>query len=286
VCIDEVHKLIEEMGQYPRLADNHWTTSGKLEMVWHYTPFETLTKIIPAVGAGDSFLRAAPLTGMNDSEDGRWVGTNVARKLSDTEEKFLCAAVQNEPLDLFVACFSGVGDRLSQWWRYADQGRGVALGFHVPDLHAAAAKAAAAQWPDFYEVRYIERDDPVFGTLALKIQKLSRLVYGLPDPLSGTKRVFPYGLKQILRKLEPSVKNKALEEENEYRVVFQSPRPSDYKVERANLVPYLNVPIEASITQIRLGPLCKVNEFHFRDFIEERLGYSVDVNRSRATLRA
>lgn len=121
------------------------------EVVYHYTDAQALLCILR-----DSAIRASDFRHLNDTQEikyawQKFVSTLKRRKATSTEfsdaYNAQLEAIRNagaEDLDLlldtvFVACFSESPDDLNQWRNYADDGRGMALGFNREKMQAITA---------------------------------------------------------------------------------------------------------------------------------------------------
>lgn len=111
-------------------------SNSSQETLWHYTSMKSMLQIFQ-----NKTLRFSSATHLNDSEELTWVEkvieaakTNKNTGQLDDDAALLlshCIAPsdfhqRNSPL---VASFSMCHDKLSQWRAYADDGRGVAIGF-------------------------------------------------------------------------------------------------------------------------------------------------------------
>lgn len=101
-------------------------------MVYHYCSLEIFLKIIMSK---ELFLFNA--TSMNDSLETNWIIHLVNEELSKRKNDFKDEDIKNLSTSFFlnrlypyISCFSLDGDSLSQWKAYADDGKGVAIGFN------------------------------------------------------------------------------------------------------------------------------------------------------------
>jgi Protein of unknown function (DUF2971) len=146
-------------------------------------------------------------------------------------------------ISICVACFSRQSDDSAQWYRYADEGRGVTVGFHVEELfnslrseHGQASKVTygPAQCRDGLEraVRALEeserRGEPIIGTIH--------------DPLSS---------------LATFSKESTFASEQEFRIALFGCAYTRYKFRHRvdSLIPYVALPIRRDcIAEIKCGP--------------------------------
>lgn len=120
-------------------------------MLYHYCSAETLLAVLKT-----KTIRFSEATCLNDGEEVIWASKQIAialQRLVDRDdlddavpaisrkfrEKFEsewkdCNSITRQ----FIASFSHVGDSLSQWRAYADNGRGFAVGFDISCLDVPA----------------------------------------------------------------------------------------------------------------------------------------------------
>ena len=103
-----------------------------MDTLYHYCSNETFCAI-----ASSSTIRLSALTFSNDSTEGRLLGKLLADIVSkdrndsskvDYLEVIMAALTDMSPG--FGFCLSKKGDLLSQWRGYADDGKGVSIGFN------------------------------------------------------------------------------------------------------------------------------------------------------------
>ena len=141
-------------------------------------------------------------------------------------EKFRRGAITN-----FVVCFCEDGDKLSQWRGYADNGKGCSIGFSETELRHYVEK-----YSDFMtieKVQYITNEE----INNLIILKAKNILNELKDLAKWTIEKFKYEYKKTEKYMTFSIiqmfnivfmkslkyKNKAYEEENEWRIFFRYP---------------------------------------------------------------
>lgn len=107
------------------------------EILYHYTSLSTFRLIL-----ANKTLWLSDISKMNDSKERIWLSEVFERVLKGRRESGLSSEeaahylydfkLNNSPL--FITCFSEDGDILSQWRAYADDGRGVSIGFRTDEL--------------------------------------------------------------------------------------------------------------------------------------------------------
>jgi hypothetical protein len=202
----------------------------------------------------------------------------------------------------FCVCFSESRDKLSQWRGYAQDGKGIAIGFdkeilkelnQISEFHIA-----------FGKVIYDNPQEYVQRIIADNIKKLE---------YKGTGHV-AFELSQNYRMQFPFVKNPGFKEENEWRAIvcsrigsYNIPSSDNilfskikYRTANDKLIPYIEMNFEevkqSIIKEIIIGPKSEVevddivnllNFYGYYDGIEE--GYNsqkpIDIKKSDTTYR-
>lgn len=208
----------------------------------------------------------------------------------------------NSAMATFCACFSESKDKLSQWRGYAQDGKGIAIGFDreiLEELNQISEYHVA-----FGKVIYDNPQEYVQGIIADNIKKLEYKGIGhVAHELSGNYRMkFPF------------VKNPGFEEENEWRAVvcssighYNIPSSDNilfskvkYRATINKLIPYIEMNFEkvkqSIIKKIFIGPKSEVEVedivnllcfYGYYDGIEEGYNFQepVDIKKSETTYR-
>ena len=123
-------------------------------IVYHYCSLESFMSII-----NNSTIRLTNISKSNDRDEIRYCFNAFERALRETCKEFtdkyiknkevikffnniryddlVSKAVLNDSLIYYVSCFSTESDLLSQWRGYANDGKGVAIGFYSKSFLAA-----------------------------------------------------------------------------------------------------------------------------------------------------
>lgn len=272
--------------------------SGFPPTIYHYCRTETLVEILQTKAVWLSDARH-----MNDYKEGLWAYELVDRFIKERTEKAAAAGAMamvlgmfevfslnrlqlpkttpsavenafNETLygnatSAFVGCFAEVGDLLSQWRAYADDGRGVAIGF---DPHAFGLALRPA---------YVSRDAasaiglvPVVYDREVQRRMVGeRLERYLREPTADPAKAKDSAARCAadLGAMSMMFKNPAFSEEHEWRIVHTPMRLGKgemdfqgavadvrYRVSAGTLVPYFPFSFAASplpaVTEVVLGP--------------------------------
>ena len=142
-------------------------------IIYHYCSIQTFLEIIK-----NKTLRFSDVSVLNDSEEGKWgysifkeaatclaQGGSPAIEMIDNivsvDESFIQKidtfwTESRLKMMNFVSCFSTDGDSLSQWRAYADDGRGVAVGFKVSELKELPIKILNIEYAKETQIREME----------------------------------------------------------------------------------------------------------------------------------
>jgi hypothetical protein len=184
----------------------------------------------------------------------------------------------DEEMHVFVASFCSQGDKLSQWRAYAQNGKGVSVGFSRKIFAKSGATVLDVVYKNLLK-DVVER---------LRAAKLSSVATSSEDLRKLMTRFF---IERVA-----SSKSESFSEEQEIRVIkFThqiSPVDLKFRVSGDFIVPFVEISLkehwENCLTDVWLGP--RLTDYHTRDSIRTLLRASgladVRVNPSRATFRA
>jgi hypothetical protein len=260
-------------------------TSSQAQTIYHYTDVRSALAIIES--GHFWFTERAHL---NDTLELQY-GLRIGHEMFEEAARNAGPTVPQQTADHFkgeigvglieygywVASFSYVDDDMSQWRSYADDGRGVCLGFSVQalDMEILASNIPAL----FNFLRFPVRYDEAALRRLLKpyiaaTVNLLRQV-NLPSIPSYTER---YGRallyeRDVLRAMMSGLflhsmmyKHRAYQHEHEYRLVLNAYRPKvepavqhKVRVRNGEIVGYLDLPIpnwktSTVLTHINIGP--------------------------------
>ena len=203
------------------------------EIVYHYCSLESFLAII-----NSSTIRLTNITKSNDREEIRYsfdAFEDTLRKsckefsqkyIDNTEMKkffddidydsLVSRAVVNESLIYYVACFSSESDLLSQWRGYANDGKGIAIGFYSRNFMLAK---------DSKNIKY---DKIIYDMKTAKLELHNRIIDKLRKAnlkANNFLSIFPYmdAINDIISEMVYKAvfyKNPAFQEENEWRLVY------------------------------------------------------------------
>jgi len=254
------------------------------KLLWHYTSMPVLQKVIE-----EAQLHATNIRYMNDAgefKDARGLLTSCIQSVrvatdsrGETWHRALWRTIWDNllswggieyPPEVYVTCFSGVANQLSQWRAYCRPGPGVAIGFDAEVLIRAI---------DTSEWRLVRCQYP---SPLRQRQEIEEMLSGLVDARQG--ELYQRGVAEgpereavvidIARDVwarfeEIAVRNKHMgfAEEQEYRLVASrlgglDPR-AVVKPRNGTLIPYLplkfsTAPESMPIKRIWIGPVTDV----------------------------
>lgn len=131
-------------------------------------------------------------------------------------DSLVTKAVINESLVYYVACFSTESDLLSQWRGYANDGKGVAIGYYSKNFMNARDLKNVKYNKITYDMQTVKRELHDYI-----VQKLKRIL----DKADSNVSPFSYdaAINEIISGMVYNAifyKNPAFSEENEWRLVF------------------------------------------------------------------
>jgi len=286
--------------------------NGMPDVVWHYTPYETLLKILESKS-----LWATHVSCLNDASEVRHLFDLLFEQLHGRE-----VDPQSSPLfeylkslggkdyggssEWFVTSFCTESDALNLWRAYAGADGGVAIGFETKEVVGRAWKDESRGGHQGFPETYVL---PV----AYRAAKKNDLVQKL---LSETERLFKAGLEgqdhktwaeefwtaweDQIAAIAPLVKHEAFESEKEWRLITK-PHASQqnslkFLARRTTITRHLPLqlrpiadadPAMLPIVEIKIGPgehqkLTKVN---VKELLRSKGYIDVRVTRSKIPFR-
>lgn len=239
-------------------------------LVYHYCSIEALVNIIRTSSIWLSDYRK-----MNDFAEEKWIKDKVNNKIREqliSIDKKACD-IWDRYYDqdtlrtgtFFVGCFSEESDDLTQWTRYADDGRGVAIGFSKEKLCKLNDRFGLS----FDKIIYNEKEQEQF------VKEITKQMMDKFDRKSVMHVATEFFQDYTLQFLK--YKNPGFYSEKEWRVVhysspahqkityhdkFQFLKP-EFRVSKNRIISY--IPLSFSeikqdiIKEIHLGPSSKVS---------------------------
>lgn len=193
----------------------------------------------------------------------------------------------------FIGCFSKNGDNLNQWRLYADDAKGVSIGFSSSYLiaHNKIVDTLSILQEGYigYQVKYF--DDAMEESIKNELEERAK-----------TNKV-DISIDDILHfKQNDYVKSNDFAYEEEYRILYQPKQKLadkskmkfrackelykqtrfDYRVRDGKIVPYWEMPIDGCISEVVIGAKCNANPTDLQWFLYKYGFEAVDVKKSEA----
>jgi hypothetical protein len=259
-----------------------WETKDLPEVVYHYTSLSALPEVLR-----NQAIWASSFRYLNDMKEGRYLVEKSVEFIKGHNKLTPEFNPENLPpkytSEIYVSCFTTKQDDLNQWRAYADDGRGVAIGFDRKKL-AEIAKGIPFDFTgfnhiifprfDFYKVSYdIEERISRFLDVCINAQALA----GDADT-PYKKKMLKLWHKALTILLSSTTKSEQFSSEEEWRIIgmyenlsfdidsvhefefiddIQTRGHHDIKFRSSNnrIIPYYNLPFDKSaIKEIVLGP--------------------------------
>lgn len=212
-------------------------------VVYHYCSLDTFNLII-----SNKTLRVSDIAKSNDSEELKWISNNICNTVIDTilRNKVLCKKynIDNDKINdiklrikrttdaVFVnnsrtmlslaCCFSEMGDLLSQWRGYANDGNGISIGFNKEILMTLNSYYFTY---GFQKVEYdAKKQNQFIEDYVIDIID----GYSHVDLKEITDTTFSEFIQDIILKIgimyneAPGFKNKCFNEEKEWRICIKT----------------------------------------------------------------
>lgn len=297
-------------------------------LIYHYCTMDTFVSIIK-----NQTIRLSDITKSNDSMELLWVEKYIREIFNEEFDKDeglshdykkemyleLLNRYINEFFDErnryytpFVCCFSHAKDRLSQWRGYADDGKGVAIGFDVENL----SKLGMPKEDDnisskifcFNEVTYNPgRQENIVRRVAKSLMCDLKIIQ--KDSYKEVKsESLPMFNRHFLELFEHAIfmKSPFFREEKEVRICYftniaQSNRHTkvkidegvsmtdiEYRMAKNTVIPYIDLRFSGKrndfIKTVLLGPKCNANERDIINFLRLN-GFECLVEKSNGSYR-
>jgi hypothetical protein len=207
--------------------------NGITPIVYHYCSLESFLSII-----SNSTIRLSNISKSNDKDEIRYCFDIFEKTLKEACKEFsknnvdnpdikryfneidynslVTRAVKNDSLIYYVACFSEESDLLSQWRGYADDGKGVAIGFYSHYFVSAKDLKNIKYNKIIYDAAIVENDLKEF--IVRKLLKAKKRIH-------DEHFLSPYedAINDVISAMVYNAvfyKSPAFKEENEWRLVF------------------------------------------------------------------
>lgn len=290
--------------------------STESETLYHYCSAQTFVSIVSGRAIWLSSLKLS-----NDSMEGRLVTSTLMRLAERDGLGAGMMAKLKESIELMERLFHGLGfclsehgDLLSQWRGYADDARGIAIGFNRAYLSELSAKPRSTSSSGFtiHRVEYEPKQhealiEPTYRELRKLIDAgafrlrgaLTLLDTRTPEQVAADDNAIEVAHRELVFRvllLFPmlyQLKAEAFREEREWRLVSMFPDTVPDEVQfrgaGARIIPFRPFELTSSelprITEMVLGPRHETPESTVQSLLK-RTGFGeVPVRRSSATYR-
>lgn len=265
-------------------------TSETPPILYHYCNSKAFKSIIETKCIWISNMRF-----MNDYIEHNWLVSLAMDRLKELlkvdedpfYEKLFNALQTPFSYEPYCGCFSSVGDLLSQWRAYADDGHGFAIGFKTKGIKISTSDPILS----IYDEESIGLRKVIYDKTEQQhdIDRLiDEYIYHVTKYAYDKNETTNIALKSFWRR-SIVCKNPAFSEEKEWRIVYTPPIDIRKKIStlkfretRNNLIPYFSLEFgelndQCPIAEIVLGP--KNDAKNNKDILSlflERNGYATD----------
>lgn len=274
-----------------------------MDILYHYCSVETFFSIL-----SNRSVWLSNVNSMNDSYENIWADKFVAAELQKLVDLIGPEAVnlawdqyRNSKLNPFVFCLSSDPDVLSQWRGYANDGTGIALGFHAEKLtpnrhrpmHNIMKGASLTLNPVIYSKEIQEETIAKFFSSDL----VAPINTGESNP-----SCLHIGISQLAG-YAVTYKNPAFHQEQEWRLIHTpmlmgreggghatdimgSDLELKQRVVNGEIRSYFEFPLQGDfLAEIWLGPKCRVSELDLTLLLSKTGHVKTPIRRSKASYR-
>jgi Protein of unknown function (DUF2971) len=286
------------------------------DTLYHYCSTEAFVSIVRSRS-----LRLSSLRLSNDTMEGRLVNATIMRLAMRDDLDAAARESLQESLAFMERFFDGLGfclsedgDLLSQWRGYADDARGVSIGFARPYLSSLADSSRGQSQSGFalYEVEYDPSEhealvEPTYRELrklmdagAFKMRgSWSLLDTRTPEEVAADDKTIEQVHNALFRKvlgLFPrlyELKASAFREEREWRLVSiftdTTSDECEFRAAKGRVIPYRTFSLEslstAPIVEVVVGPRHETPPDVVKSLLRQAGFGEASVRRSEATYR-
>ena len=190
-------------------------------LIYHYSSLQSFLSIIQS-----QTLFCTNLNYLNDKKEYKF-GVEQVLEVVDKliKENFACNILNNFDNEIeefykserYVTCFSRNGDLLSQWRAYANQGKGVAIGFDLLNFEDSIhqhLKGSVVEYNEDVQKKSIEE---VIKTI-IEYYEYHRENIDWSD--FGYEKLVRYSIIDFLHRIVSTYKSKGFSEEQEFRFEY------------------------------------------------------------------
>jgi hypothetical protein len=185
-----------------------------------------------------------------------------------------------------IACFSTIGDLLSQWRGYADDGKGVAIGFSQNYFESISKLENKETFiNDVVYDQYTQEQLLIKFLKEIGIEEFhfnNSHFEGVSSMVLASE-IIKYGL---------IYKHHSFKEENEVRIIhgfhqlIADSESINYRTTDNNIISYIELPLDINnqcpIKEVIIGPKNMADERDVKDFVQGVFGINNDINVKRS----
>lgn len=271
----------------------------KENIIYHYCGMDSFFGII-----ANKNIRLSNAYKTNDSAELEWIFSIMENSMAgvfktefvSTLRKSYRGWLENH-FRPHIACFSKEGDLLSQWRAYANNGKGISIGFNRK--YFESIKMLDNKEFEIFDVVYRCKEQEkllknLFSTIGTDNLKLLEDFYINNRDNNCVEEIM---FVDALLKYGTIFKNETFDEEKEVRLIHgfdEIAAESDmfeYRVTQDDLISFVEIPIDVKncyplIKEVILGPNCKVNSKSLGHFLEQKLSTEIKIKKSRSSYRS
>lgn len=201
---------------------------------------------------------------------------------------------------IYICCFSRESDILSQWRAYAEDGRGVSIGFNLEKLKIA---------DNFMVSEIIYTNNVVYDDIESDVERVADTIYTILSEHKITTK--EEQIEVFLHELIPELakyKNPAFREEKEIRLIYCDDMKFEKIVDRYgafqeeweskelkhyfrivgsdNITEFVKLHFDpCTIEEICIGPKCSLSENDIKNIVKKLLSIEINVIESKSSYR-
>lgn len=274
----------------------------KDKIIYHYCSMDSFFGIIT-----NKNIRLSDAYKTNDYTELEWIFSIIEYSMTDvlkTEFVYSLRKSYRKWLESYfrphIACFSKDGDLMSQWRAYANDGKGISIGFNR--RYFESIKILDNKEFEILDVIYHHKKQEkllknlfsIIGTEKLKI--LEEIYIN-----KGNNNYFEeIMLASALLRYGMTFKNETFSEEKEVRLIHgfdkiaAEPDMFEYRVKQDDLISFVEIPLDVEsnylpIKEVILGPNCKVNPKNMEHFLGQKLSakaIDIEIKKSMSSYRS
>ena len=281
------------------LSDQKKEFFNKTNIVYHYCSCESFEKII-----SNKKIWLSHYASMNDFKEIKLFDYLVQsciknkRKFSLLIKEYLQKIEQKEP-EYYFFCLSYAGDLLSNWVKYANDGKGFAIGYDKSYFEKVCddmSDPIKTRLLSLNPIKYISEHDVSF--IQRIIDDFEKSIKAERDTFHRNYTIKPLLINELLE-YRNFVKDVGFEEEQECRLALtvtndlsMQKQMNDklklsFRAKSSALVPYyaLDVNAEDSIKEIVIGPKNSSRDKDIKEFVSQFYSPNITIRRSAISYR-